>query len=178
MLDGESKIVEKAVGGEASAFGLLYDHYQPSIYRFIALKVSRREEAEDLTHQVFMNAWQNISTYRDRGFPFSSWLYHISRNLIIDHYRTRKENVNVDELENELQADLSGLPDVSTDLKLEMERVRKAIAKLKPIHQDVLIMRFVEELSIKEVAVSIRKSEGAVKLLQHRAISQLKKLLQ
>ncbi|MFH0890814.1 MAG: sigma-70 family RNA polymerase sigma factor [Candidatus Liptonbacteria bacterium] len=177
MLDGESKIVLKAVGGEASAFGLLYDHYQPSIYRFIVLKVSRREEAEDLTHQVFLNAWQNIDKYRNLGFPFSSWLYHIARNLVIDHYRTRREHINVEDVENELVSELAQLPDATTELKMEMEKARRAITRLKPIHQDVLIMRFVEELSIKEVADAIKKSEGAVKLLQHRAMEQLKKLM-
>src|SRR3989344_3071516 len=177
MLDGESNIIEKAVGGEASAFGLLYDHYQPSIYRFVIIKVSRREEAEDLTHQVFLNAWQNIGKYRDLGFPFSSWLYHIARNLIIDHYRGKRDNLNVDDLENELMAEISNLPDTLTEIKMEMARVRQAITKLSPLHQDVIIMRFVEELSIKEVAQAVKKSEGAVKLLQHRAMEQLKKIL-
>src|ERR1700677_3343750 len=80
MIDGEEKLIQEAVRGDSSAFGLLYDHYQPMIYRFVAVKVGRREEAEDITHQVFMNAWQNIASYRHRGHPFSSWLYRIARN--------------------------------------------------------------------------------------------------
>ena len=88
MLDGEKRIIQDAVGGEASAFGLLYDHYQPKIYRFVLVKVGRREEAEDLTHQIFLHALQNIGSYEHLGFPFSSWLYQIARNQIIDHYRT------------------------------------------------------------------------------------------
>ena len=90
MVDGEEKILTLAIRGKASAFGSLYDHYQPRIYRFVAIKVGRREEAEDLTHQVFLNAWQNIGNYKDLGHPFSSWLYKIARNQIADYYRARR----------------------------------------------------------------------------------------
>ena len=64
MIDGEEKFILQAVKGDSSAFGSLYDHYQPMIYRFVAVKVGRREEAEDITHQVFLSAWQNIKRYR------------------------------------------------------------------------------------------------------------------
>jgi RNA polymerase sigma-70 factor (ECF subfamily) len=176
MLDGEDKVVSDAVRGKASAFGRLYDHYQPAIYRFVFIKVGQREEAEDLTHRVFLNAWQNISSYRDLGFPFSSWLYHIARNQIIDHYRTNRPAVPLDEV----SPDLLTTPEdsvVQIEVRLELDRVRLAIRMLKPDHQDVIIMRFVEELSIKEVAVAIGKSEGAVKLIQHRALRELRRRL-
>ena len=94
MIDGEEKLIQDAVKeGDSSAFGKLYDHYQPMIYRFVLIKVGRREEAEDITHQVFLQAWQNIRTYRHRGHPFGSWLYRIARNQVIDHYRSRKDDV-------------------------------------------------------------------------------------
>lgn len=176
MLDGEVQIVKSAVGGDSSAFGALYDHYQPMIYRFVLVKVSRREEAEDLTHQVFLKAWQNIGGYKDIGFPFSSWLYKIARNHVVDHYRARKnlislENAGADELA--LQYSFHG----TVGEKMEIERVRGAVAKLKPEYQDVIMMRFVEDLAIRETAEAMGKSEGAVKLLQHRAIKELKKML-
>ncbi len=176
MLDGEVQIVKSAVGGDSSAFGALYDHYQPMIYRFVLVKVSRREEAEDLTHQVFLKAWQNIGGYKDIGFPFSSWLYKIARNHVVDHYRARKnlislENAGADDLA--LQYSFHG----TVGEKMEIERVRGAVAKLKPEYQDVIMMRFVEDLAIRETAEAMGKSEGAVKLLQHRAIKELKKML-
>ncbi len=97
IMDGdENLIVKAAVGGDASAFGVLYDRYQPMIYRFVAVKVGRREDAEDITHQVFMSAWQNVAGYRDLGHPFSSWLYRIARNQVIDHYRAKKPDVSLD----------------------------------------------------------------------------------
>jgi RNA polymerase sigma-70 factor (ECF subfamily) len=175
MLDGEDKIILNAVKGETSAFGRLYDHYQPQIYRFVMLKTGRREEAEDLTHQVFLHALEHIKNYKNLGYPFSSWLYQIARNQIIDHYRARRSNVSLEDAEREAVADENPETDVSE--KMELEKLRLAIKKLKPDYQDVVILRFVEELSVKEVAFALGRSEGAVKLLQHRALKQLKKIL-
>ncbi len=101
MIDGEEQLVEQAVGGNSSAFGSLYDHYHPAIYRFIAIKVSSREEAEDITHHVFLSAWTKIRTYKHRGHPFSSWLYQIARNLVIDHYRSKKNDISLDKIDPE-----------------------------------------------------------------------------
>ena len=178
MLDGEEKLIASAIGGDSSAFGLLYDYYQPMIYRFVVLKVSRREEAEDITHQVFLNAWQNVRRYEHRGHPFSSWLYRIARNQIIDHYRAQKEEVSLEKLALE---DIAVLPQVSAadpSAKLETERVLRAVRKLKAEYQDVIILRFIEDLSIKETASALKKTEGAVKLMQHRAMQELKKMME
>ena len=176
MLDGEEKLIKNAVKGEASAFGALYDFYHSQIYRFVFIKVGRREEAEDLTHQVFMNAWTNIKGYKHRGHPFSSWLYRIARNQIIDHYRTRRGEFSLEQVDPEYFV-APAVAHFNLGEKMEMERVMHAIGELKPEYQDVLIMRFIEELSVKEVATSIGKSEGAIKLLQHRAIKELKNSL-
>ena len=86
----EEDLINKAKNRDSEAFGLLYDQYLPAIYRFILLKTSHKVTAEDLTHQVFLNAWQNIENYQSRGFPFSSWLYRIANNAVIDYYRTDK----------------------------------------------------------------------------------------
>lgn len=174
MLDGEKNLIERAIKGEASAFGLLYDKYQPQIYRFVYLKVSHREEAEDLTHQVFLKSWQNIVEYKFQGFPFSSWLYQIARNQIIDHYRTKKGNLNIEEInEPRIENSIAETIDNNSSVK----EIKKAINQLKPEQQSVIILRFIEELSIKETALALKKTEIAVKLLQHRAVKNLKKNL-
>lgn len=177
MLDSENELIKNAIEGESSAFGLLYDYYQPRIYRFIFFKVGQKEEAEDLTHEVFLSAWQNIRSYKNRGFPFSSWLYQIARNRIIDYYRTRKSDIGLEEIDPEK---FSVPPSVysTTEEKLELEKLINSIRKLKPEYQDVIIMRFIEDMPIKEVAAFFKKSEGAVKILQHRAIAELKKLIE
>jgi RNA polymerase sigma-70 factor (ECF subfamily) len=175
MLDGEEKIVALAVGGDPKAFGALYDHYQPQIYRFLYLKVAGREEAEDLTHQVFLSAWLGIPRYKHRGFPFSSWLYQIARNQVVDHYRARKEAVSLEGIDPEAFAERFDEADM--DKSLEVERAIGMIRSLKQEYQDVLILRFVEDLSVKEVASMMGKSEGAIKLLQHRALRVLREKL-
>ena len=176
MLDGEEHVVELAVRGEASAFGALYDHYQPKIFRYIVVQLRRREEAEDLTHQVFLHAWVNIRRYRNLGFPFSSWLYRIARNQIVDHFRTEKQHFAIEDLNPGDEPHDAGVePGVA--LKFDTERVQAALRSLKPQYRDVILMRFVEELSTKETAAAIGKSEGAVKLIQHRAFKELKKIL-
>ena len=176
MLDGEEKLIRKAIRGGASAFGSLYDHYQPMIYRFVLIKVGRREEAEDLTHEVFRNAWQNIRGYKHRGFPFSSWLYKIARNQVADYYRAKKEHTSIESVDPEY---FTAPASIQFDLgvKMEIERVRIAITKLKPEHQDIIIMRFIDDISIKEAADALEKSEGAVKLMQYRAMKELKKMI-
>ncbi len=176
MIDGEKDIIEKAIKGEASAFGLLYDKYQPQIYRFIYLKVSHREEAEDLCHQVFLKSWQNIVEYKFQGFPFSSWLYKIARNQVIDYYRIQKNNISIED-ENIPELKTESLIANIIDNNLDIKKVKKAIKELKPEQQDVLILRFIEDFSIKETSLALKKSEIAVKLLQHRAIKNLRKIL-
>ncbi|MDP3015338.1 MAG: sigma-70 family RNA polymerase sigma factor [bacterium] len=177
MLDGEKQLIERAIRGEASAFGLLYDRYQTQIYRFIYLKVSHREEAEDLTHQVFLKSWQTISGYKFQGLPFSSWLYRIARNQVIDYYRTKKNNLNIEEI-SESKIDDSSIEVIEIlDDNSNVKKIKEAIKQLNPGHQDVIILRFIEELSLKETASALKKSEMAVKLLQHRAIKNLKKIL-
>lgn len=176
MLDGEDKLIQEAIKGEASAFGQLYDHYQPRIYRFILVRVGRREEAEDLTHQVFLNAWKGMPSYESRGLPFSSWLYRISRNSLIDFYRTKKNDVSVEEVPLEALGLDSSLH-TNTEKKLEAARLMRAMQELKADHQEVIVLRFIEEQTIAETAKALNRSQGAVKLLQHRALRNLKQIL-
>ena len=148
MIDGEEKIIIKnAISGEASAFGLLYDRYQPQIYRFIYLKVSHREEAEDLCHQVFLTAWQNIGNYKHRGFPFSAWLYSISKNKVIDYYRANKISVNIENLQIE---DNKKSSEKLLDEKINLENIKEAIKKLAEKEQDIIICDLLKDFLRKK----------------------------
>jgi len=177
MLDGEEKLIKSAVGGDSSAFGALYDHYQPMIYRFVLVKVGRREEAEDLTHQVFLSAWQNIRRYKNLGHPFSSWLYQIARNQIVDYYRSKKSDITLDDGDSELFIPSAATDPVDISTKLAVEKVFAALRKLKPEYGEVIMLRFVEDASLRDAARILEKTEGAVKLMQHRAIKELRKIL-
>ena len=175
MLDEEKQYIKEAKRGNKKAFGLLYDHYLPKIYRFIFLKVTNKAEAEDLVHEVFLSAWQNIHNYRYEGFPLSSWLYQIAKNAVIDFYRTSKRNLQIEMVDENLLK-INSRDSENLDTNLELEKIKMVISSLKPDYQDVLIMRFVEDLSHEEIAAAIGKSEGAVRLIQHRAIQELKSI--
>jgi len=175
MVDGEKELITDAIRGEASAFGSLYDGYQPAIYRFVALKVGSREDAEDITHHVFLKAWQGMAKYEGRGYPFSSWLYRIARNQIVDFYRARREHAPIDDYEPFLLSE-DGTADL-IDHQAEIGRVRKTMLDLPGDYQDVIILRFIEERSLEEAAEALERSVGATKVLQHRALRRLRALL-
>ena len=176
MVDGEDNLVIGAISGDASAFGSLYDRYHPAIYRFVALKVGSREDAEDITHQVFMRAWLRIGRYEGRGYPFSSWLYRIARNQVVDFYRAQRgEHVDLDDVGPLLIAE-DGIAD-RLDLKADIAKVRAALLELRTDYQDVIILRFIEERSLEEAATALNRSVGATKVLQHRALRHLRALL-
>ena len=178
MLEDEQNLIARAKEGESEAFGSLYDYYMPRIYRFVLLKVSHREEAEDLTHQTFLKAWERIEQYTFQGYPFSSWLYRIARNTVIDHHRKRKSiQVDIDYIPQELLAS-DDSPERDAESKIEWEKLLVTIKELKDIEQDVLIMRFVEEMTHREIADVVKKSEGAIKVIQHRALKKLKKIIE
>ncbi len=176
MIEGEQNLINQAKQGDANSFGVLYNKYLPQIYRFIFLKVSNKTEAEDLAHEVFLNAWQSLPKYKDQGFPFSSWLYQIARNRTIDYFRTKKPVASLDAFAEE-KIELVSTNDINIDDFLQVGLIKSAIHELKEEHQNVLIMRFVEDMSPIQIAEILGKSEGAVRLIQHRAIIELRELL-
>lgn len=179
MLEGEQAYIEQAQSGDAASFGRLYDHYMPPIYRFIALKVGTRQEAEDLAHEVFMSAWQKLGAYQAQGFPFSSWLYKIARNRVIDYYRTKKVHMSIDD-EVLLDDDIFGVKpgfDEALDLGLDIAAIKTAMQQLTSEQREVIQLRFLDELSPAEIAKAMDKREGTIRIIQHRAIAKLKKIL-
>ncbi len=179
MLEGEQAYIEKAQAGDAACFGQLYDHYITPIYRFIAVKVGTRQEAEDLTHEVFISAWQKLPSYQPQGFPFSSWLYRIARNRVIDHYRTKKSHVSIDD-EVAVPEELFGVPsniDAVLDDGLDLAAIKAAMNQLTGEQREVIRLRFLDDLSPAEIAKVLDKREGTIRIIQHRAIAKLKKIL-
>ena len=177
MIEEQQKLIKEAIAGKPASFGSLYDHYQPIVYRFIYLKVSHKEEAEDLTHQVFLSAWLNISEFKiKKEASFIGWLYQISRNKVIDHYRTKKPTIDIDNIADPPEIEKKSSEETE-DFKIEIKMVKRAIPLLNEIEQDVVIMRFIEDLKPKEVAEILKKSEGSIRLIQHRAINKLKNIL-
>lgn len=176
MLDNERDIIHQAQHGDAEAFGLLYDHYLSPIYRFVYLKVSNVAETQDITHEVFLKAWKNIDQFSDQGHPFSSWLYQIARHHVIDFYRTRKHNLAL-EVVGEEKVPVVEMMEQHIDARLDMSRVKQALHRLNDDQQNVVIMRFMEGLSYPEIAEALNKTEGAIRIIQHRAINNLKQIV-
>ena len=176
MKNEEQELIKRAQKGDSEAFGVLYDNHIKPIYRFVLLKTGNRADAEDITHQVFLSAWQNVKNYKTQGFPFSSWLYKIASNAVIDHWRTKKPSVSI-ELVSENFLPSSDKHEITLDDKLKAQSIHAALVHLEPEQQNVIILKFVDELSNKEIAESLGKSEGAVRVIQHRAIKKLKKHL-
>lgn len=175
-MEGEINLIKEAQKGDTESFGHLYNTYLPKIYRFVLFKVNSRQAAEDLSHDVFLSAWQNLDGYKPQGFPFSSWLYQIARNKIIDYYRAFKGHSSLENVDENLFK-VVGVAENNLEQTLGLEKVREAMKELSPDQQDVMLMRFAEDLSYPEIAAALDKSEGAVRLLQHRAIISLKNIL-
>jgi RNA polymerase sigma-70 factor (ECF subfamily) len=178
-LESEKEYVALAKTGDNAAFGRLYDQYSQPIYRFIAVKVGTKQEAEDLLHEVFLSAWQKLPGFTEQGFPFSSWLYRIARNRVIDHYRTKKTSVSIDDEDSGVE-ELPGLDSSlndQVDTQLDIEAVRGAINQLDGEQKEVIEMRFLSDLSPAEIAKIMDKREGTVRIIQFRALKKLKEIL-
>jgi RNA polymerase sigma-70 factor (ECF subfamily) len=175
MLLEEESLINRAKQGEAEAFGKLYDQYAAKIYRFILIKTGRKADAEDLTSQVFLKAWESIHGFEFQGFPFSSWLYRIAGNSVIDYYRTFHSHQDVEEVAEAIQSSEDHISEL--DLRADTKKIQSAIRNLDPDQQTVILMRFVDELSTKEIASAIGKSEGAIRVIQHRALKNLRQLI-
>ncbi|RJQ27754.1 sigma-70 family RNA polymerase sigma factor [Candidatus Parcubacteria bacterium] len=176
MKSEEEILIKRAKSGDHAAFQALYDQYVVQIYRFVFLKVGQKQDAEDLTQHVFVNAWENIPSYEHRGFPFSSWLYRIASNATVDHFRTGGRTVDIENIPEEYLGGDENQED-AVDTAIEVETIKAVLTKLEPDQQSVLIMKFIEDKTNKEIAESLQKSEGAIRVIQHRALKQLKTLI-
>ena len=163
-----------ASGQDVEAFAGLYDAYVKPIYRYIYVRIGESVEAEDLTGQVFLRAWRAWGRYRDQTGSPAAWLYRIAHNVVIDHRRTQKIEPNLDD-----HLDLVGDADPAETVlrRVGQERLVRAIRQLRTEHQRVVVLRFVEGLGYPEVAAALGKSEGAVRVIQHRALATLRTIL-
>jgi RNA polymerase sigma-70 factor, ECF subfamily len=169
----ENDLILAAKKGEEQAFGKLYDLYFERIFKFIYFRVSHKETAEDLTEDVFIKAWQRITHVKPESF--SGWLYSISKNTVIDHYRQKKIMVDLQEIEGILESEQNVVEEANTvmEQKLFMDLLRK----LTPEQQIVIKLKFIEGLENDEISELIARSEGSIRVTQHRAIAKLQELL-
>ncbi len=170
----DAELVERAQNGDIAAIGELYDHHQPHIYRYVWLRVRHSRLAEDLTSEIFTRMVANISAFRSTNTPFRAWLYRIAHNLIVDHYRKQDGRIIVPLYYAESVRESMNNPYSIVEQKLSMERVDQALDQIDPFQREVVVLRFIVGLSLKEVAHTLDKSVAAVKSLQHRGLAALR----
>ncbi|HEY9287093.1 MAG TPA: sigma-70 family RNA polymerase sigma factor [Candidatus Dormibacteraeota bacterium] len=176
MRPAEDALIRRAQALDPGALAELYDRHFDGIYRYLYTRVRHQADAEDLTEQVFLKMVDSIARYRPQGVAFSSWLYRIAHNLLVDRYRRAgRETV-------ELSSDLHDLrpqidPATMAQQSDDRRRLMAAIQRLTPEQQQIVSMRFVDGLEVEEIARLTHRSPGAIHSMQHRALASLYRFL-
>lgn len=170
-------LVKKAKERDPDAFGKLYDEYVDQIFRYIYYKVGNFADSQDLTGQAFLKAFENIDSFEVRDVAFSSWLYRISHNLVVDYFRreSKRESVPIDEQPQMPSNRGNPVDQVMADL--DSERLYKALHKLTHNQREVIVLKFIDNLSNSQVAEIMGISVGAVKSTQKRGLLSLNRVL-
>lgn len=166
-------LVTRAIDGNTQAFGELYTYYVTKIYRYVYYNVHNKERAEDITQEVFLKAWKAIGTCKGKEKTFSSWLYRIAHNLIIDKIRKSQKKIAH---EAELPEDVRDMSE-GMEISLEQRDLLKVIDVLSPNQRQVILMKFIENMDNREIAETMGKSTGAIRILQMRALEVLRNTL-
>jgi RNA polymerase sigma-70 factor (ECF subfamily) len=172
----DAALAVRASRGETAAFGLLYDKHVAAIYRYVYYRVRDDAEAEDLTSDVFMRALKAMPRYEPRQ-AFLAWLYRIARNAVIDRARRGNRQVSYEDALEHPTPDQIVVPDDQVLAHSDNETLRGALAKLTPLQQEVIVLRFLEGYSTEEIAKIVGKREGTVRGIQFRAIGTLRQLI-
>lgn len=176
-LEAKDQILNDAINGDEAAFSILYQENLKKIYNYIYYRTGNPHEAEDLTARVFQRALSHIGKYKKTDVPFSAWLYRIAHNLVANWHRdnSRKREISLEE-QPELHQK-HDVPEREIEEKQEIEFLLKAIHQLSHDRQMVVILKFVDDLSNKEIGDILNKSEGAIKSLYHRTLLELKEYI-
>jgi RNA polymerase sigma-70 factor (ECF subfamily) len=176
----EQRLIHAAQQGDEHAFGALYDAYADTIYRHIFYRVNSPETAQDLTSEVFLRMVEGLPGYEDRGLPFMSWLYRIAHARLVDYYQQSKrmgESLDIESVDLTMGADMEDDLDGALMSTHRQQRVREALRLLTNEQQQVLILRFLEGYNLQKTAGILGKTVGAVKVMQHRALQALNRML-
>jgi RNA polymerase sigma-70 factor (ECF subfamily) len=169
------KVIARARAGDNEAISVIYLTYYEQIYRYILYRVKSREVAQDLMQEVFVRMIESLARYEDRGFPISAWLYRIAYARCVDYYRSVRHETENLTLDHILVA--NGDWEEEVFKWMEMARVREFITQLTAEQQQVIILRFYQDMTVDETAKALQRSVGSVKALQHRAVKALEVLM-
>jgi RNA polymerase sigma-70 factor (ECF subfamily) len=161
----DERLLVEAAQRDPRRFAELYELHFHRVYGYALRRAKRHEEAEDVTSEVFHHALAKIQTYQWRGVPFSAWLIRIAANILTDRWRASRESAD---------AAPEDLQDTEAEDIEQCALLSQLVQTLPAEQKRVVILRFVEQKSIKEISKEIRKTEGAVKQLQFRALTKLR----
>lgn len=167
------RLIKRAAGGDFEAFGELYSIYLDRIYRYVFYQVKDKMTAEDITEDVFIKAWRAISSCKGKEKTFSSWLYRIAHNHVIDIFRSQKKELST---EMETVAELSD-PKLEVETELERQELLNGIDCLPQNQKQVIVLKFIEGLDNREIGQIMDKNQGAIRILQMRALTKLREKL-
>ncbi len=174
-MQDEESLVRRAKQQDQKAFGELYEEHFDRIYRYVALRIGDKTEAEDMTQQVFLKALQSVSSFQWKGIPFAAWLFRIAHNQVVDYLRKKNKQAVILFEESLVSSDSN--PQLLAEHQLDIEQLLSATRRLTEAQREVISLRFTSELPIAQVAKIMGKSQGAVKALQHSSIIALRKIL-
>lgn len=163
---------------DPDAFARLYDLYIEKIFRFVLFKVSRQEDAEDISADVFLKAWKYIKESEKKVSNFKAFIYQIARNCVIDFYREKNRAFSKTNEDQQLIESVSDQKSLAEDVenKIEVAAVENYLNKLKEEYREIILLRHVEGFNIKEIAQILGKKSGAIRVLLHRAMKALKEI--
>lgn len=170
----EITIVEKCRDGQLENFALLYNEYADRIYRFVYHRTFHKATAEDLVSQIFLKTLERVDTFNPARGNFSSWIFRIARNAVIDYYRTNKQTVDIFEIPEPHD---QGLMEFDTDNKLKLDTVSKYLSKLDSEQREIVLLRVWDGLSFKEIGEIIGKTDAACKMSFSRTMKKLQKAI-
>jgi RNA polymerase sigma-70 factor (ECF subfamily) len=172
----DEKALIEAAKADPTAFDGLYEKYVERIFNYIYYRTGNVKDAEDLTGKVFFKALDNIQGYKHMGLPFSAWLYRIAHNLVANYHRDRakKKEISLEFLPGKELQHHGMQPEARITRDQEVKELLAMIRDLAPNRQELLILKFVDRLSNKDIGKIMRKSEGAIKSLYHRTLIELR----
>ncbi len=166
-MEDDRVFVEKCQKGDTQAFGALYDRYVEKIYRFVYYKTFNKDATEDIVSATFLKAFEKIGSFKSDKGSFSSWLYAIARNAVVDYYRTKKTVVDIEDIFDLGQDERT---EEKIDARDTVQKIEKYLHTLKPTQREIVMLRVWDELSYKEIAAVVGGSEDSVKMAFSRAI--------
>lgn len=160
---------------DPEAFGILYERYVDRIYNYVFFRVGNSTEAEDLTSKVFFRALMSIGSYKHMGLPFSAWIYRIAHNLVANYHRDRMRGreISIENL-NLTETGKLAAPEQKIAQLQDHEFLLRVINDLSPQKRELIVLKFVQNLSNEEISYIFGKTEGAIKSLYHRTLLELR----